>query len=176
MCKIYFPVFVCLLIFSCGKSDKEEYVEDKQVTNNSQDKGGNKNNSPGQNKPEDNSKDTTSGNKNLQNNSNEKPSFKDEKPVAVITAIEAKDYLGKTVTVKGLVADIYQSEKVAYLNFVEKYPENPFTAVIFANKFSDFGDINRYKGKTVEVTGRVSTYNKKPQVILDKESQIKVAR
>src|SRR5207249_2845609 len=76
-----------------------------------------------------------------QNNSSDKPFSRDDKHVAVITALEAKDYLGKVVTVKGFVADIYKSEKVAYLNFVEKYPENPFTAVIFANKFADFGDV-----------------------------------
>lgn len=170
-------LIVCLSILSCGKNDKSEFVDDKPVTNNSQDKNENKNNSTQQNKPDDKTTGNNSGdNKNSQNNSTDKSFSKDEKPVAVITALEANDYLGKTVTVKGFVADIYKSEKVAYLNFVEKYPENPFTAVIFANKFADFGDINKYKGKNVEVTGRVSVYNKKPQVILNSESQIKIGK
>jgi len=168
MNKVYFLLLICIIVFSCGKNDKEEYVDDKPAPN-SQDKSKIK---PGE---QIKSKIQDSTSKNSQNNSNPK-SFKNEDPIAVVTALEAKDYLGKTVTVKGFVADIYKSEKVAYLNFVEKYPENPFTAVIFADKFSDFGDINRYKGKNVEVTGRVSLYNKKPQVILNNESQIKVSR
>jgi len=170
-------ILLCLFIFSCGKNDKSEYVDDKKPEqNNSQDKNDNKNNSTEQNKSSDKTTENPADNKSSQGNSNDKSFNRDDKPVAVITALEAKDYLGKVVTVKGFVADIYKSEKVAYLNFIEKYPENPFTAVIFANKFSDFGDINRYKGKNVEVTGRVSVFNKKPQVILNSESQIKVSK
>src|SRR5258708_9253490 len=122
---LYYFLF-CLTILSCGKSDKEEYVDDKSPNHRDEKV---KDNNTNQNK--DNSDNKTDKNSN-------KKSFRDEKPVAVITPLEAADYTGKTVTVKGFVADIYKSEKVAYLNFVEKYPDNPFTAVIFANKFSDF--------------------------------------
>lgn len=97
-------------------------------------------------------------------------------PVAIVTPLETEKYMGKDITVKGFVADVYKSDKVAYLNFVEKYPKNPFTAVIFASRFASFKDINKYETATVEVTGRVSTFKGKPQIILDSESQIKIVR
>lgn len=158
-----------LLFASCGKDDKNsEYIEDnkqpKQETKEEVKK--------------DTGKDTSSflldSSRQKNTGSKDKPSFQNEKPVAVISPLEAMDYNGKTVTVKGFVADIYQSEKVAYLNFVEKFPNNPFTAVIFAREFSDFPEIEKYRNKDVEVTGRVSMYKGKPQIILNNPSQIKL--
>ena len=161
---------IILVIFSCGKDDKNtEYTDDKTETK--QEKTDNV-------KKEQNvdstatMKDSTSSEKKTENNY--KQNFENEKPVAVITPLEAGDYNGKTVTVSGFVADIYQSEKVAYLNFVEKYPNNPFTAVIFARQFSDFPEIEKYRNKKVEVTGRVSMYKGKPQIILNSPKQLKL--
>ena len=94
----------------------------------------------------------------------------------VISPLEAKDWIGKSVDVKGFVADVHKTEKVAYLNFVEKFPDNPFSAVIFANKFDEFGDINKYLNKTVVVGGRITTYKDKPQMILENKSQIKIVK
>lgn len=96
------------------------------------------------------------------------------KPEAVVSPLQAKDHIGRVVTVKGFVADVYKTEKVAYLNFVEKFPDNPFSGVIFANKFKDFGDMNIYEGKNVELTGRITVYKEKPQIILDNPEQVKI--
>lgn len=98
----------------------------------------------------------------------------DLKPEKTISALEAKDNIGKIVIVKGFVADVYQSDRVAYLNFVEKYPRNPFTAVIFPRSFEEFGNLYEYMGKNVAVTGRITTYKDKPQIILNDKTQIKV--
>lgn len=98
----------------------------------------------------------------------------DLRPEKTISALEAKDNVGKVVTVKGFVADVYQSDRVAYLNFVEKYPRNPFTAVIFPRSFEEFGDLYEYMGKNVAVTGIITTYKDKPQIILYNKSQVKV--
>lgn len=99
---------------------------------------------------------------------------KSVQPQAVISAIEASGYIGKVVTVEGFVADVYKSEKVAYLNFVKKFPDNPFSGVIFANKFDAFGDLNIYEGRNVSLTGRVTVYKEKPQIILDSKEQVKI--
>lgn len=159
-----------LLVCSCGKSDKPEYVDDKEVKQETQNRDslppGEVKNIDSNNVKQDEGKQQT-----------EKDKFsyqRSETPVAVISPLEASDYMGKYVTVKGIVVDIYKSDKVAYLNFVEKYPNNPFTGVIFANKFEEFGDITKYEGTHVEVSGRVSTFRGKPQMILDKLSQIKI--
>ena len=97
-------------------------------------------------------------------------------PLATITPLEAADYNGKEVRVNGFVADVYKTEKVAYLNFIEKFPKNLFSAVVFSSRFSNFTNIDKYEKHTVEVTGRVSMYKGKPQIILDNESQIKIVK
>jgi DNA/RNA endonuclease YhcR with UshA esterase domain len=150
------------LLFSCGKSDKPEYVDERPV---------------GEPVTKQDSLPVTSNKDSVNNRTNTDREFRrEETPVAVISPLDATEYMGKYVTVRGFVADVHKSEKVAYLNFVKRFPENPFSAVIFAREFEAFGDLNKYSGKDVEVTGRVSTYRGKPQMILDKPSQIKIAQ
>ena len=92
----------------------------------------------------------------------------------VITPKEVISFLNKNVVVSGYVADVVIREKVSYLNFDKKYPKNPFSAVIFSEKFKSFGDINRFKNKKIEVEGVITTYKDKPQIILNSPEQIKI--
>jgi len=46
--------------------------------------------------------------------------------------------------------------------------------VIFKDEFSKFGDLNRFRDKTVEVSGIISEYKGKPQIILKSPSQVKI--
>ena len=49
----------------------------------------------------------------------------------VITSLEAKDHIGETVTVKGLVAFVFTTNKgKTLINFDEKYPNQSFTVVV----------------------------------------------
>ncbi len=166
-----FILFAAVIFISCGKEKKPEFTDDdtgsKTESNTKKEE---QKKEVKQDSSIDSVKQNTENKTDRSNNSN----FNNEKPVAVISPLEAGEYIGKTVTVKGFVADVYQSEKVAYLNFVEKFPKNPFTAVIFASKFSDFQDIVKYRNKDVEVTGRVSMYKDKPQIILNSPNQIVV--
>lgn len=91
-----------------------------------------------------------------------------------INAKEVKDYIGDSLLVSGYVADLYLGEKVAYLNFENKFPKNTFSCVIFSKKFSEFGDLSKFKGKHVEVTGRISVFKGKPQTVLSSPDQIKI--
>jgi len=91
-----------------------------------------------------------------------------------ITPKEVKAHVGDSLTIKGFVADIYLSDKVAYLNFENKFPKNMFSCAIFSNKFDEFGDLSRFKNKNVEVNGKITTYKNKPQVILNSKDQIKI--
>ena len=151
--------FFALIIFSCGKKeDKSEFTEQRVGEPPAE-----------QNKTSELPKTDTGKKK------EELKFYSNVKPEAVISPLQAKDHIGRVVTVKGFVADVYKNDKVAYLNFVEKFPDNPFSGVIFANKFKDFGDINIYEGKNVELTGRVTVYKEKPQIILDSPDQIKTA-
>ena len=170
-------ILFSLPAFSCGsKEEKQEYIDDKPVTSRDINSG---NNNSTEQKKTDVKPDTLNPKTSQSDNSKDKD-YKNYtrtfNPVAIVSPLEAGDYMGKDITVKGFVADIYKSEKVAYLNFVQKYPENPFTAVIFASRFSSFSNIEKYERKNVEVTGKVSTFKNKPQIILDSESQIKITQ
>ncbi len=156
-------IFILLLFISCRKNDDEsEYAEEKTVTTQNVDtqKTGIK--------PEI-KKDSAGSEKKVTDLSYVKPQ-------AVISPVEAKNYIGKAVTVKGLVADVHKTEKVAYLNFVEKFPDNPFSAVVFARSFGDFGELDIYEGRFAEVTGIISLYKGKPQIILSERSQLKLSK
>ena len=91
-----------------------------------------------------------------------------------ITSPEAASYVNKTAVVTGFIADVVIREKVSYLNFDKRYPKNTFTVVIFSDKYKEFGDLTRFKNKTVEIKGKINTYNGKPQIIMNSISQIKV--
>ncbi len=91
-----------------------------------------------------------------------------------IKSSEASKNVGVNAVVTGYVADVAIREKVAYLNFDNKYPKHTFTAVIFPDKYELFGDLMQYKNKTIEVKGKIGEFNDKPQIILNNKSQLKV--
>jgi len=96
------------------------------------------------------------------------------KEVFRINSSKISGYIGKTCVVKGLVVDVVEREKVAYLNFDKKYPKNSMSGTIFQSSFDKFGDLSKYKNKTVEITGKVTEFNGKPQIIMNSPNQIKI--
>lgn len=93
-----------------------------------------------------------------------------------ITSSEANNHINANAIVKGYVADVVTMEKVAYLNFDKKYPKNTFSAVIFAEKFSEIGDLSIYKNQNVEVKGIITEYKGKPQIIVSSKNQISLVK
>jgi DNA/RNA endonuclease YhcR with UshA esterase domain len=167
MIKLKYILFLFLLPFllSCGKKEDTGNLENTE----------DKTEQPSE-KKEEPKEQLTSKTDSVSASSKELKFYnKTEKPEAVISAVEASEYIGKVVTVKGFVADVYKTERVAYLNFIEKFPKNPFSGVIFYGKFDAFGDLNIYEGKNVSITGRVTVYKEKPQIILDSKEQIKIS-
>lgn len=100
----------------------------------------------------------------------------EKKNSSILTPAEVKTHIGDSLTVRGYIADIHINDKVAYLNFENKYPKNIFSCTIFQDKFSEFGNLAEYKGKTVEVSGRISEYRGKPQMILNSVIQINILK
>jgi hypothetical protein len=92
---------------------------------------------------------------------------------ATITAQDAAQHAGEMVTVEGL-ARIHVSAKASFLDIGGNYPDEPFPAVVFADHADAFGDLMKYDGKTVDVTGRIRGYKGKPEIILTDPSQIKL--
>lgn len=96
----------------------------------------------------------------------------------VIDSGRAAEFINQIRTVTGLVLDSYQSKSCVYLNFGRDY-KTDFTVVIFNNclKFFEQNNINPreyYKGKHIEVTGRIKEYNG-PEIIVCRPYEIRVS-
>jgi hypothetical protein len=93
---------------------------------------------------------------------------------AVIAATDAAAHVGQTATVQGLVASVYVSQKGnAFLNFGAAYPNEVFSGVIFSSSAAQFGDLTRYQGKQVRVTGLIKLYKGKPEIILESPDHLR---
>jgi micrococcal nuclease len=94
---------------------------------------------------------------------------------------EAQKYIGQTVTVCGKIFTarfLEQANKQpTLLNMGAAFPNQPFTVVLFGESRVNFS----YKpeeflnGKEICVTGLVQEYKGKPQMIITKEAEIKLA-
>jgi DNA/RNA endonuclease YhcR with UshA esterase domain len=56
----------------------------------------------------------------------------------------------------------------------QPFPDSPFSAVIFPENVSQFGDLQKLKNQSVEINGTVTEYRNKPEIILESSNQVKV--
>lgn len=94
-----------------------------------------------------------------------------EKP---LTPKEAKSKVGETVTLEGKVAEVNKTDKIVRINLEARFPKQELTLVIFPANFSKFEDVEKLEGKTVRVSGKVTEYQKRPQIVMDSKEQMKV--
>jgi|ERR1700733_7679377 DNA/RNA endonuclease YhcR with UshA esterase domain len=92
-----------------------------------------------------------------------------------ISACDADKYVGKLVTVEGVVSDVHHaaSGKATFINVCGKFPNNGFSGVIFSDDANKFPDVDSLDGKTVDITGMVKPYQGRPEIILNDPAQIK---
>ncbi len=93
---------------------------------------------------------------------------------AKIPAAEAKTHLGANAIVIGAIVEVNRAEKLVRLNFDKPFPNQPFTAVIFGDKTNLFAELEKLKGKTVEVSGKITDYRGRPQIVLTATNQLKL--
>ncbi|HMQ68082.1 MAG TPA: GW dipeptide domain-containing protein [Ignavibacteria bacterium] len=159
-------------LISCGnKEDPEEITIQKSDRSNESDKSNESDEIVDSELNKTNADKTGTDNENLDGHSQG-----NYNPKKVIASEEVKNHIGDYLTIRGYVADVHVSEKVSYLNFENKFPKSIFSCVIFSSKAEAFGDPSKYKGKDVEVTGMITTYKNKPQVILNSPDQIKILK
>jgi hypothetical protein len=48
------------------------------------------------------------------------------------------------------------------------------TAVVFDDHFGQFGDLQKYNGHNVQISGTITEYHDKPEMVLETPSQIKI--
>ena len=92
----------------------------------------------------------------------------------VLAAKDAKGKVGETITVEAKVAEVNKTEKIIRVNLEARFPKQELTLVVFPANFSKFEDVEKLEGKTVRVTGKVTEYQKRPQIVLDAKEQLKV--
>ena len=158
-------LFLCIAILS-GCSKKEDEIKIKKQEDTTAKLKQQESQAPAKDEPRENKENTESSAGQKKN-----PITTEAKR---ITTAELKSSIGNKVILKAYIADVTVREKVAYLNFDGKYPKNTGSVTIFAANFDKFGDMTKYKNKNVEVTGYLSEYQGKPQIILNSPEQIKI--
>src|SRR6266567_4448734 len=87
--------------------------------------------------------------------------------VAVYNAAEAAKHVGENATVSDRVDGVHQSGKGnIFLNMGGKYPNQVFTAFIPAKAAGQFSDYQKYDGQTVAVSGKITLYQGKPEIVV----------
>ena len=91
-----------------------------------------------------------------------------------IAAAQATNYYDEDVVVTGKVAQVSVRANMAFINLDQPYPNSPLEAVIFEENLSLFGDLQKFNGQQVEITGIVTEYRGKPEIKLESTNQLKV--
>lgn len=91
-----------------------------------------------------------------------------------IGTAQAAQYYDEDMVVTGKVVDVSVRSTIAILDLDHPYPNTPMTAVVFDEDFGRFGDFQKYKGHEVEISGNITEYHNRPEVILESPRQIKI--
>ena len=87
---------------------------------------------------------------------------------------EAAQHIGETKCVSGKVLKVKVGNKgVHFLDFCEDAMACPFTVVVFAGDLKDVGDVRLLSGRNIEIRGALKMYDGRPEIILNRISQIK---
>ena len=93
--------------------------------------------------------------------------------IGTIDYTDAPAHIGETASVRGTLVKTYTSKtSTVFLNFCENYKTCPFSGVIFADDAKKFGDLSRYNGTTVTLTGKIVSYQGKAEIVLSDTGQL----
>jgi hypothetical protein len=98
-----------------------------------------------------------------------------------LSAAEASNHIGQNATVCGKVASLHWAAssrgQPTFINLDEPYPRQIFTALIWGSDRPKFGNVEqKYSGKSICVSGTISSYRGAPQIILSNPEQITSGR
>ena len=94
-------------------------------------------------------------------------------PLKIGTA-DAASYYDQTMIVTGIVAQVTLRPNATFLNLDKPFPNSPFTVVIFPRQRQLLGDVNVFRGKSIEIKGKIKNYQDKPEIVLDSTNQLTV--
>ncbi len=86
---------------------------------------------------------------------------------------QAQKYIGKAISVQGPIVEVYTSRSgVTFFDYCVSYRSCPFSAVIFASDKSKFGSLTKYQGRTITVSGKLTQYKGRAEMVLSSPRQI----
>lgn len=86
---------------------------------------------------------------------------------------EASAHIGEYASVRGTLVDAYTSKSgTVFLDFCKSYKACPFSAVIFADDVAKFKNLSSYEGQVITVTGKITSYQNQPEIVLSDPNQI----
>jgi hypothetical protein len=93
--------------------------------------------------------------------------------IGTIDYSDAPAHIGALASVRGTLIDAYTSSSgTVFLDFCKSYKSCPFSGVIFADDVKAFGNLSKYAGTTVTLTGKISSYQNQAEMVLSDPSQI----
>ena len=93
--------------------------------------------------------------------------------IGTIDYTDAPAHVGEYASVRGTLVDAYTSASgTVFLDFCKSYKTCPFSGVVFADDAKAFGDLSRLAGQTVTLTGKISSYQGKAEIVLSEPSQL----
>ncbi|HCR52144.1 TPA: hypothetical protein DIV48_00665 [Candidatus Kaiserbacteria bacterium] len=86
---------------------------------------------------------------------------------------DAPAHIGEYASVRGTLVNAHTANSgTVFLDFCKSYKTCPFSGVIFADDAKKFGDLARYAGRTVTLSGKISSYQGRAEIILSDPSQL----
>ncbi|MFA5744903.1 MAG: phospholipase D-like domain-containing protein [Candidatus Paceibacterota bacterium] len=93
--------------------------------------------------------------------------------IGTIDYTDAPAHIGDLASVRGTLVEAYTSASgTVFLDFCKSYKTCPFSGVIFADDVKKFGDLSHYNGTVVTLTGKISSYQNKAEIVLSDPSQL----
>jgi hypothetical protein len=92
-----------------------------------------------------------------------------------ISIEDAAARIGEVTCVRGTVVKVFESRKSGtwFLDFCADYRTCPFTVVIFSRYLRDVGDVRMLAGRTIEVHGKIASYDGRAEIVLKHSRQLK---
>ena len=96
-----------------------------------------------------------------------------------LTADEAKNHIGETATVCGVVASTHYAEQTkgspTFVNLDKPYPNQVFTVLIWGEDLPKFSPKpSTWDGKRVCATGAITSYQGRPEIVAKAPGQVRV--
>ena len=87
-----------------------------------------------------------------------------------LKAAKAKEYVGKEIIVKDIIAGARlfdkPDKKTFLINLAERYPNTPLTVVLYDEAYLGLMPKENLEGKTIVVKGIVTVFNDKIQLVI----------